>query len=320
MNAGNHLKNKYGKVAVLYGGKSAEREVSLKTGQAIYRALFSQGVDAVLIDAQLDLTQELINKNFSRVFNALHGGDGENGTIQGFLDIVGLPYTGCGLLASAITMDKLICKKLWEDYGLPVLPVKRVESANQAEEIINAIGLPMAIKPVNAGSSVGITKVTQKQQFSTAYALAKQYDDVVIAEPWVSGKELTLPVFDAQVYPLIEIQTPREFYDYDAKYIENTTKYICPCHDLSDELVAEINTIAKSAYAVTQCKGIVRADFRLDDSGKPWLFELNTMPGMTERSLVPMSMKQAGVTFEQLVLQMLDQTLPIKKQVVAAIS
>lgn len=304
-----NLKNKYGKVAVLYGGNSAEREVSLKTGQAIYNALFSQGIDATLIDAQVDWAQHLSKYSYDRVFNALHGGAGEDGTIQGFLDILNLPYTGCGLLASAITMDKLLCKKVWEEYKLPVLPVMRIEEPGQCDEVIAALGLPMAIKPVNAGSSVGVTKVTNKSQFDAAYQLAKKYDEVVIAEPWVNGKELTLALFEGEAFPIVEIQTPREFYDYEAKYVENTTRYICPCEDLSDDLVAEINQVALCAYRAAKCRGVVRADFRLDNNGKPWLFEINTMPGMTERSLVPMSMKQAGISFEQLVLKMLDQTL-----------
>jgi len=303
------LKNKYGKVAVLMGGVSAEREVSLKTGMAVHKALLSQGVDAVLVDTKGDLAGKLYKKNFSRVFNALHGGDGEDGSLQGFLEILGLAYTGCGLLSSAITMDKIICKKIWEDHGLPVLPVRRILNIEQVDSVIEALGLPLAIKPVNGGSSVGVSKVCSKDQFSTAYDLAKKYDEVVIAEPWVNGKELTMPVFDGSVYPIVEIQTSREFYDYEAKYLDAATKYICPCEDLPGELVNQMNEIAKLAYEVTNCKGVVRADFRLDDNGDAWLFELNTMPGLTERSLVPMSMRESGITFEKLVLAMLDQTL-----------
>lgn len=299
--------SKFGKVAVLMGGVSGEREISLHTGRAVLEALLAFGVDAVAVDTKENVLKAFYENKYDRAFNALHGGHGENGAMQGFLEVLGVPYTGCGVLASAITMNKVDCKIVWKHHGLPVVPWRVVASLEDKQSVIDELGLPLAIKPASEGSSLGVSKVSKADEFDEAFKLARNYDEVVMAEPWIGGREMAMPINNGIVYPAIDIKTPREFYDYEAKYIVDTTEYICPC-ELDIVVQKRMEEVAAKAYAVSRCEGVVRADFKVEGDGI-WLFELNTMPGLTEKSLVPKSAKVFGVSFQELVLDMLEQTL-----------
>lgn len=304
------FKKKYGKVAVLFGGTSAEREVSLDSGNGVLSALLSSGVDAVAVDPKDGLINQLSQQKFDRVFLVLHGGAGENGQVQAVLEELKLPYTGSGMLSSAINMDKLIAKALFAQAGLPVLPQFEMTNINQVDQVAKQFDFPVAVKPTNEGSSVGVSKVKSLQELAPAFELAKNYSDIVIVEPWLNGKELSLPVIEGKTFPIVDIQTPnREFYDYVAKTGDKNTVFVCPCEGLNAEQISEIESVALKAYYLTHCKGLARVDFRLDDSGKAWLFEINTTPGMTSCSLSPLSTSTAGMSYEQLVLTILDQTL-----------
>jgi len=299
--------NRFGKVAVLMGGLSAEREVSLKSGNAVLTALKAQGVDAHGVDVGKDVLQVLSQGNFDRVFIVLHGRGGEDGTMQGALEILGLPYTGSGVMASAIGMNKLKTKQLWLAQNLPT-PAYRVLGANEIDKTADDLGLPLIVKPSQEGSSIGITKVTSKAQLRTAFQEAEKYDREVIAESWVQGTEYTASILGDQALPLIRLETPHEIYDYDAKYKVDTTQYHCPC-GLDDYIEEELKNLALRAFAAVGASGWGRVDLFVDDTGKPWLIEVNTVPGMTDHSLVPMAAKVAGISFEELVLRILQQTL-----------
>lgn len=302
-------KEKFGRVAVLMGGEGAEREVSLKSGKAVLTALLEQGVDAFAIDTQ-DIEQ-LKKLEFDRAYIVLHGGNGENGEMQGFLKTMKIPFTGCDVLASAITMDKVISKSIWRDAGLPVLPWVAMTSLSQKDHVIKTLGLPLALKPPAEGSSVGVSKVKTAEAFDAAYELAKKYDAIVLAEPWVTGREFAVPVIDGEAFPIVEIipSKQHEFFDYEAKYTDHSTEYPCPC-DIPDLLRAKLNEIALAAYKTTHCSGLVRVDFKTDLQGNPWLFEINTVPGYTSSSLAPRSTKVAGLDFHGLVIRVLESTLP----------
>lgn len=302
-----NVKN-FGRVAVLFGGET-EREVSLKSGKAVLEALLAQGVDAFGLDTKHDFDQ-LIKAEFDRAYIVLHGGNGENGEIQGFLKTMNIPFTGCDTLACAITMDKIISKRIWRDLGLPVLPWFEINAIDQKNEVIAALGLPLALKPPASGSSLGVNKVKTLEDFDAAFYDARQYDERVLAEPWVSGREFALPVIDGQVLPIVEIipSSQHEFFDYAAKYEDDETQFPCPC-DLSNEVKEKMNELALKAYQATHCKGMVRVDFKMDEKNQPWLFEINTIPGYTSSSLVPRSAKVAGISFEELVMQVLTSTL-----------
>jgi len=299
---------KFGRVAVLMGGEGAEREVSLKSGKAVLTALLDQGVDAFELDTQ-DI-ERLKKIDFDRVYIVLHGGNGENGEIQGYLKTLKVPFTGCDVLASAVTMDKIISKRIWRDAGLPVLPWVEMKSLSEKEQVIKALGLPLALKPPAEGSSFGVSKVKTSEDFDAAYALSRQYDDIVLAESWVTGREFAVPVIDGEVFPIVEIipSSQREFFDFDAKYKDSDTQFPCPC-DIPDDLRQKFNDIAVAAYKVTNCQGMVRVDFKADEKGNPWLFEINTVPGYTSTSLVPRSTKVAGLDFHDLVMRVLESTL-----------
>ena len=299
---------KFGRVAVLMGGEGAEREVSLKSGKGVLAALLEQGVDAFGLDTK-DIA-ELKKLDFDRAYIVLHGGNGENGEMQGFLKTMKIPFTGCDVLASAITMDKIISKSIWKKVGLPVLPWVEMKSLAEKEHVIKTLGLPLALKPPAEGSSFGVSKVKTAEEFDAAYALARKYDDIVLAEPWVTGREFAVPVIDGEVFPIVEIipSKQHEFFDFEAKYTDNSTEFPCPC-DISDALRAKFNEIALAAYKTTQCSGMVRVDFKTDLEGNPWLFEINTVPGYTSTSLVPRSTKVAGLDFQGLVMRVLASTL-----------
>ncbi|MES2204881.1 MAG: D-alanine--D-alanine ligase [Pseudomonadota bacterium] len=301
-------KEKFGRVAVLMGGEGAEREVSLKSGKGVLTALLEQGVDAFALDTQ-DITQ-LKKLEFDRAYIVLHGGNGENGEMQGFLKTMKIPFTGCDVLASAITMDKIISKSIWKNAGLPVLPWVEMKSLAEKEHVIKTVGLPLALKPPAEGSSFGVSKVKTAEEFDAAYELARKYDDIVLAEPWVTGREFAVPVIDGEVFPIVEIipSKQHEFFDFEAKYTDNSTEFPCPC-DISDALRIKFNEIAVAAYKTTQCSGMVRVDFKTDLQENPWLFEINTVPGYTSTSLVPRSTKVAGLDFHALVMRVLEATL-----------
>lgn len=301
-------KEKFGRVAVLFGGET-EREVSLKSGQAVLQALLDQGVDAFGVDPKEDV-ETLKKCEFDRAYIVLHGGHGENGEIQGFLKTVKIPFTGCDTLACSITMDKIISKHIWRDIGLPVLPWCEMQSLEEKEAVIKKLGLPLAIKPPAGGSSIGVSKVKTSEGFDAAFNEAKQYDALVLVEPWVSGREFALPLIDGECFPIVEIipSSKHEFYDYEAKYKDSETQFPCPC-DLPDDVRARMNDIAVKAYKATHCRGMVRVDFKMDEQNNPWLFEINTIPGYTSTSLVPRSTKVAGLDFHGLVMRVLDSTL-----------
>lgn len=299
---------KFGRVAVLFGGET-EREVSLKSGKAVLQALLDQGVDAFGLDPKDDFEQ-LRKCEFDRAYIVLHGGHGENGEIQGFLSTMKIPFTGCDTLACAITMDKIISKRIWRDIGLPVLPWCEITSLAEKDAVIQELGLPLAIKPPASGSSIGVNKVKTREAFDAAFNDARQYDDIVLVEPWVSGREFALPVIDGETFPIVEIipSSKHEFYDYEAKYKDPDTQFPCPC-DLPDDIRARMYEIGLKAYKATHCRGMVRVDFKMDDKNNPWLFEINTIPGYTSSSLVPRSTKVAGLDFHGLVMKVLTSTL-----------
>ncbi len=293
----------YGKVAVLMGGWAAEREISLESGQAVLAALRRGGVDAHGVDVDQRIAATLRDAGFDRVFVALHGRGGEDGVIQGVLETLGLPYTGSGVLGSAIGMDKVRTKMLWQSAGLPTPPHRVI--ANEAELDTLDLGWPVMVKPVHEGSSLGTGRADSMAELRKVWKQAASYDREVMEERWVSGDEYTAAVLAGQVLPLIKLETPRGYYDYQAKYQDESTRYICPC-GLDADTEAELQAMALQAFHTLGARGWGRVDFFLDGRGKPWLIELNTIPGMTSHSLVPMAAAVAGIDFDELVLRILD--------------
>jgi len=294
----------FGKVAVLFGGRSAEREVSLKSGNAVLAALRNSNVDAHAFDPAERELAEL--KNFDRAFIALHGRFGEDGTMQGALELMGIPYTGSGVLASALAMDKWRTKLVWQAAGVPTPRYALLTAATDFEQVAAELGLPLMVKPASEGSSIGMSKVMRAGDLQAAYELAAQHDRLVIAEEFIVGEEYTAAILGDTALPLIRLETPNVFYDYEAKYLADTTRYLCPC-GLPPERERGLQALALRAYELLGCQGWGRADLMLDASGTPYFLELNTSPGMTDHSLVPMAARQAGLSFEQLVLRVLEQ-------------
>ncbi|MFK8067114.1 MAG: D-alanine--D-alanine ligase [Gammaproteobacteria bacterium] len=298
----------FGKVAVLMGGTSAERDISLESGQAILAALLRAGVDAEGIDWKGGIPSELEQKKVDRVFNALHGRGGEDGTIQAVLETLELPYTGSGILGSALAMDKERTKRVWAGLGIPtpefVAPMERPN----AKEVVKKLGLPLMVKPAREGSSFGANKVEKIDQLIPAWEQAKKFDDSVLIEQWITGGEYTVGILQGAALPAIKLETPRDFYDFQAKYEEETTQYICPCGlEAHDEI--EIQKIALQAFGAVACSGWGRVDLMLNEAGNPFFIEVNTVPGMTSHSLVPMGAKQQGIEFDQLVIKILETSL-----------
>lgn len=298
----------FGKVGVLLGGRSAEREVSLKSGAMVLAALRRQGVDAHGFDTGSQSLAELAAQHFDRVFIALHGRGGEDGTIQGSLELMGIPYTGSGVMASAIAMDKVFTKRIWQTHGLPTPRYQVLRRGDALREVPDALGLPLILKPPHEGSTIGISKVSGYSQMSEAFALAAQYDDVVLAEAFVEGQELTCAVIERAgvpvALPVIRIMAPGGNYDYHHKYISNDTQYLCPA-GLPDAIEARVRALSVRAFEALGCSGWARADLMLPDSGEPTLLEINTSPGMTDHSLVPMAARAAGESYDDLVLEIL---------------
>ena len=297
------------KIAVLLGGTSAEREVSLNSGKAVLEALLSQGYDAHPIDPKEYNVANLKKDGFNRVFNILHGRGGEDGTMQGLLEQIGLPYTGCGVMASALTMDKMRTKMLWKAFGLPVADMEVVTRETFAEldvqAVVEKLGLPLMVKPSLEGSSVGLTKVKAVDELKSAVEYALKFDNTILIEEWLAGDELTVPVLDSQVLPAIRIVPEGEFYDYNAKYISDNTQYFCPA-GLTSEREQELALLVKHAYNAVGCRGWSRIDVMCDAKGDFRLVEVNTNPGMTSHSLFPKSAASVSVSFEQLVVKILE--------------
>ncbi|WP_372658936.1 D-alanine--D-alanine ligase [Hydrogenophaga sp.] len=298
-----------GKVAVLMGGRSAEREVSLMSGAGVLAALQSKGVDAHAFDpAERDLG-ELKREGFARCFIALHGRFGEDGTVQGALELLGIPYTGPGVMASAVAMDKLMTKRVWLAEGLPTPAWRQVSNAEQTRAALQALGAPMIVKPVREGSTIGLTKVTDAAQCEEAYRLAAQLDPQVMCEQFIDGDEVTCPVLgtgdQAKALPVIRIVAPEGNYDYQNKYFTDDTKYLVPCA-LPEGEEAHIQALVLQCYQTLACRGWARADVMIDaKTRKPYLLEINTSPGMTGHSLVPMSARASGLSYEDLCLSLL---------------
>lgn len=297
-----------GKVAVLMGGRSAEREVSLMSGTGVLKALQGQGVDAHAFDPAVTPLGELQQRGFARCFIALHGRFGEDGTVQGALELMGIPYTGPGVMASAVAMDKLMTKRIWLAEGLPTPAWRQVHSAADTRAAFAALGSPMIVKPVREGSTIGLTKVTSLEQCDAAYALAAGQDPLVMCEQFIAGDEVTCPVLgagdQAQALPVIRIVAPDGNYDYQNKYFTDDTQYLVPC-GLPEGEEAAIQALVLKAYQVLGCRGWARTDVMIDAQRRPWLLEINTSPGMTGHSLVPMSARATGLSYEQLCLQVL---------------
>lgn len=302
------MSNTFGKVAVLLGGKSGEREVSLKSGSAVLAALQAQGIDAEAFDPATRPLHDL--EQFDAAFISLHGRFGEDGTMQGALELFGIPYTGSGVMASAIGMDKWRTKLIWHAAGVttPAFEVVNIDSDFAAIE--KKLGLPLFVKPANEGSSIGISKVKVSGDLKAAYELASKSDPLVIAEQFVGGGEYTVGILGDQVLPIVRIVPANEFYDFEAKYLRDDTQYLCPC-GLPAEQEAKIQAEALQAFKAIGGTGWGRVDFLMDEAGKHYFLEVNTSPGMTDHSLVPMAAKAAGIPFADLVKRIL--TLAIKQ-------
>jgi len=295
----------FGKVAVLMGGRSAERPVSLKSGAMVLAALKKKGVDAHAFDPKERGLEALIGERFDRAFVILHGRYGEDGTIQGALELLGIPYTGSGVLASALAMDKWRTKLVWQSSGIPTPRSELLSRDSDMHAVATRLGLPLMVKPANEGSSIGMTKVKTASALAEAYALAANYDRVVIAETFIEGVELTAGILGDKPLPLIKLETPREFYDYEAKYQADDTRYVIPC-GLPPDAERIVQDEALFAFQALGCRGWGRVDVMLDRSGKPYFLEVNTLPGMTDHSLVPMAARHAGLSFEDLCLRILE--------------
>ena len=295
----------FGKVAVLMGGPSAEREVSLKSGNAVLAALKRQGIEAHGIDADKSTLRLLEDGRFDRAFIALHGRWGEDGVIQGALEVLDIPYTGSGVLGSALGMDKLRTKFLWTAAGIPTPEFAVLAPGTDLDRVAVGLGLPVFVKSVREGSSLGVSKAKTAAELKTAWATAAKFDDQVIAERFIDGAEITCGILGDQALPLIKIETDREFYDYEAKYLLDTTRYFCPC-GLPAAQEREMQQLARRAFEVLGCAGWGRVDFMLDRTGRAYALEVNTVPGMTDHSLVPKAARQAGIDFDQLVLRILE--------------
>ena len=296
-----------GKVAVLLGGYSSEREISLISGQAVLKALLGAGVDAIAFDPAEQPMSDLLSLKIDRVFIALHGRFGEDGAAQGALDMLGIPYTGSGCMASALSMDKYRTKLVWQALGLPTPKMMRLDAKTDPADIVKTLGLPLIIKPNSGGSSIGLTKITERDQIQAAYEKAAQLDEIVLAEAFVDGGEYTAPIVADVALPLVKIEAPDGNYDYHNKYFSDETKYICPVN-LPESVEKAYQAICLKAYEAVGARGWGRVDFLVDADGQCQLLEINTSPGMTEHSLVPMSAAVSGITFTELVLSLLEKT------------
>ena len=297
--------DQFGCVGVLMGGTSAERDVSINSGTAVYEALIRQGVDAIAIDLEESPITALTAKKIDRVFNIIHGRGGEDGVLQGVLELMKIPYTGSGVMSSALTMDKLRTKLCWQGAGLLTPKWFVLQDEKDIDPCIEALGFPVIVKPAQEGSSIGMSKATNADELKQAMLLASEYQCDVYAEAWVKGKEYTVAVLDGEALPVIRLQTSNEFYDFEAKYNSNETQYHCPC-GLSVQQENELKTLAIQACAVVGVEGWGRVDVFIDTKNNTQLIEVNTVPGMTDHSLVPMAAKAYGCEFDELVWRILE--------------
>jgi D-alanine-D-alanine ligase len=286
------------------GGKSAEREISLMSGNGVLKALRAKGVDAHSFDPAQRELGDLKREGYARCFIVLHGRGGEDGSLQGALELLGIPYTGSGVLASALALDKVRTKRLWAAEGLPTATHFLLQENSNFSVVAKRLGLPLFVKPASEGSSVGMTKVKVASALQPAYALAAKHDPVVIAEKFIDGPELTAGILGESVLPLIRIETPREFYDYQAKYFTDDTRYLIPC-GVSKKKEQQLQALSLQAFHALGCRGWGRVDLMLDRRGRPFLLEINTAPGMTSHSLVPMAAKAVGLSYEDLCVKIL---------------
>ena len=298
----------FGCVAVLMGGNSAEREVSLRSGAAVHAALIARGVNAIAVDVTDNVIESLQNLNVNRVFNIIHGRGGEDGVLQGVLEVLNLPYTGSGVLASALAMDKLRTKLCWRGASLPTPDWFVLKTENDIDTCIEALGFPIIVKPSLEGSSVGMSKAKNREELVEALKIALECNCEVYAEAWVTGDEYTVGILQGEALPVIRLETPREFYDYEAKYNSTTTQYHCPC-GLNAEQEKQLQELALQASDIIGVEGWARVDVFIDQNGQVQLIEVNTVPGMTDHSLVPMAAKQAGINFNELVWRILETSI-----------
>ncbi|GAA0507939.1 D-alanine--D-alanine ligase [Pigmentiphaga sp. GD03639] len=298
----------FGKVGVLYGGKSAERDVSIMSGTGVHKALRSAGIEAHLFDTGVRSLAELAEERFDRVFIALHGRYGEDGTIQGALELLRVPYTGSGPLASALAMDKTMTKRIWVHEGLPTPRFETLDRRSDLAAVAARLGLPLIVKPPHEGSTIGVTKVTDLAGMRAAYDLAAEYDEQVLAEAFIQGRELTVAILgtgaSARALPVVEIVAPEGNYDYEHKYFTDDTRYLCPAQ-LPPAVTQRVQEISEAAYRVLGCEGWGRVDVMLDADNQPYLLEVNTSPGMTGHSLVPMAAAAEGMNYESLCVEIL---------------
>ena len=302
-----HEAQALGHVALVVGGDSGEREVSLRGGRAIAKALESLGVQFSVVDGARRLLEQVAAGNFDRVFNILHGRGGEDGALQGALRLYGIPVTGSGVLASALAMDKIQTKRVWESAGLPTPPWRIARSADDAAQILDALAFPLFVKPSREGSSLGMARITNANDLAPAIEKALSFDPRVLVEQGVAGREYTGGVLGEQALPVIELRSPGDFYDFEAKYVSQETQYLCPC-DLPATQERALAALCLQAFEVIGCHGWGRVDFMLDEHDQPWLLEVNTTPGMTERSCLPQAAAVAGMSYEELVWQILIRT------------
>jgi D-alanine-D-alanine ligase len=298
----------FGRVGVLMGGSAAEREVSLKSGAAVHEALRRKGVDAIAVDVTGNPMEALAGLKVDRVFNIIHGRGGEDGVLQAVLEVMGIPYTGSGVLASALSMDKLRTKLCWQGYGLVTPKWFLLKDEQDLDECIAKLGFPVIVKPAQEGSSIGMSKASNPDELRKALEMAAKFRCDVYAEAWVSGREYTVGVLNGEALPVIRLETPHVFYDYEAKYKATTTQYHCPCGLNQDEEL-QLRNLAVTASQVLGVKGWARLDVFVDDAGQYQLIEINTVPGMTDHSLVPMAAKQAGIDFDELVWRILETSI-----------
>lgn len=295
----------FGRVAVVLGGTAAERKVSLNSGAAVLAALQAQGVNAEAFDLGPQSIAELIGGGYDRVFNIVHGRGGEDGALQGALDLAGIPYTGLPQAAAALSMDKLTTKAIWQTLGLPTPGYRHMTCAADAVNVVAELGTPLMVKPAREGSSIGMARVESAEELANAWQAAAEFDPRVVVEQWVTGAEYTAVILQGEVLPTIRLETPNQFYDYQAKYEQNNTGYHCPS-DLSAEQETTCRQLALEAFNALGCTGWGRVDFMIDQADKVWLLEANGVPGMTDHSLVPMAAKAVGVDFNELVWRILE--------------
>ncbi len=297
----------FGRVAVLMGGTAAEREVSLKSGRAVFEALLRNKIDAVALDIGEQPLQALLEGNYSRVFNMLHGRGGEDGVIQGALQALNLPFTGSGVLGSALSMDKLRSKLCWRGCCLSTPAWMQIDGQKDLSECEERLGFPVIVKPAQEGSSIGMSRAENSDELLKSWELAAQCGCEVFAEQWITGKEYTVAIIGETALPVIRLETPNLFYDFEAKYVSDSTEYHCPC-GLSEEAVKEMQSLALKACQALSVSGWGRVDLMVDEQGKAWLIEVNTIPGMTDQSLVPMAANAAGISFDELVWLILESS------------